>query len=202
MQTVYQKVLNVMASVDSVAKNGRNTFQKYDYVTEADILAAIRGSLIDNKLLILPSVKEVRHDTRGESAFITLLMEFTVVDAETGESFVSPFVGTGEDKGDKGAYKALTGAMKYFLLKTFLIPTGDDPENDSAPAPKTTSRSTANKPATSPSGVVTCEYPGCGVVIKGSAKYPVDMLVQMSRERFGKVLCYDHGQGAKKVSPR
>jgi hypothetical protein len=43
-------------------------------------------------------------------------------------------VGEGQDAGDKAVYKAMTGALKYCLLKTFLIPTGDDPERDETPA--------------------------------------------------------------------
>ena len=35
--------------------------------------------------------------------------------------------------GDKGLYKAITGANKYFLFKLFQIETGDDPERDTAP---------------------------------------------------------------------
>src|SRR4029079_18402967 len=32
--------------------------------------------------------------------------------------------GYGDDAGDKGVYKALTGAEKYLLMKTFLVSTG------------------------------------------------------------------------------
>ncbi len=41
------------------------------------------------------------------------------------------WVGQGLDNADKGYYKAYTGAVKYFLMKTFMISTGDDPELDS-----------------------------------------------------------------------
>src|SRR5699024_6730814 len=36
----------------------------------------------------------------------------------------------GQDAGDKAVYKAITGATKYALMKVFMIPTGDDPEQD------------------------------------------------------------------------
>ena len=47
-------------------------------------------------------------------------------------------IGQGEDAGDKGANKALTAAVKYILMKTFLIPTGEDADGDapSAETPK------------------------------------------------------------------
>ncbi len=51
--------------------------------------------------------------------------------APDGSSVKNTAAGEGLDQnGDKGTYKAITGATKYFLLKLFLIPTGDDPETD------------------------------------------------------------------------
>ncbi len=67
---------------------------------------------------------------RTEDGITTLEMAFAIIDAETGTTIERPWIGTGQDKGDKGADKAYTGAVKYFLMKTFMIPTGDDPEND------------------------------------------------------------------------
>lgn len=50
--------------------------------------------------------------------------------------------GQGVDSGDKGIYKAITGANKYFIYKLLNLPTGDDPESGNQtdhktePAPK------------------------------------------------------------------
>ena len=38
--------------------------------------------------------------------------------------------GEGADPADKSVCKAMTSALKYALLQSFLIATGDDPEND------------------------------------------------------------------------
>jgi hypothetical protein len=121
------KLAEVMAAVDRVPKNGHNTHFNYDYATEADIAAAVRQELAKRHIMILPSV--VSHDRQGD--LTTLGMEFLIVDGESGESFSRPWLGSGSDKQDKGAYKAMTGGEKTFLLKMFLIPTGDDPENES-----------------------------------------------------------------------
>ena len=60
-----------------------------------------------------------------------VVMAFQFMDGETGEvSPIATFPGDGADTGDKGIYKAMTGAEKYFLMKTFLVSTGDDPEAD------------------------------------------------------------------------
>ena len=40
--------------------------------------------------------------------------------------------GEGADVGDKAPYKAMTGALKYALLQSFLLSTGDDPEDEHA----------------------------------------------------------------------
>jgi hypothetical protein len=50
--------------------------------------------------------------------------------SETGEIRLYRAVGHGIDNADKGIFKAITGAMKYWLMNQFLIPTGDDPERD------------------------------------------------------------------------
>ena len=38
--------------------------------------------------------------------------------------------GEGADTGDKAPYKAMTGALKYALLQSFLLASGDDPEDE------------------------------------------------------------------------
>jgi hypothetical protein len=51
------------------------------------------------------------------------------------------------------AYKAMTGALKYFLMKTFLIPTGDDPEADTG----SDARSAGRRPGRTADGVTASE---------------------------------------------
>ncbi len=120
------KLAQVMSEVQSVPKKGYNDFHKYNYVMEADLLEAIRDKLAQKKVFIFSSVDELIQ----EGTLTTVKMTFTFVDGESGEQFSVTYYGTGDDKGDKGAYKAYTGALKYFLMKTFLVPTGDDPEAD------------------------------------------------------------------------
>lgn len=118
------KLLAVMEATGHVQKNGHNDFHNYDYVTEADLLEAVRGHLTGNRILVLPAVVSTSH----EGTLTTVMMEYTFYDVDSGESLTQTWAGQGDDKGDKGVYKALTGATKYFLVKSFLISTGDDPE--------------------------------------------------------------------------
>ena len=127
-QNLVQKLCSVMAAVERVAKNGRNEFHKYDYAREADIVEAIRGELAKRNLFIFPSVRT--HTRTGEITDIMVRWKFC--DGDSGEIEECDIPGSGHDRSDKGVYKALTGSEKYFLMKAFLIPTGDDPEKDEA----------------------------------------------------------------------
>jgi hypothetical protein len=132
------KLAAIMAAVERIPKRGHNDFHHYDYATEADIVSAIRHELASRHVMLLPAITGTTRDAVGEkgSVLTTLTMEMTFVDGETGETITRPWAGAGTDKEDKGLYKSLTGAVKYFLLKTFLIPTGDDPEQAQAAPPR------------------------------------------------------------------
>jgi ERF superfamily len=59
-----------------------------------------------------------------------VIMAYTFCDVDSGEEVVATAAGQGLDAGDKAPYKAMTGALKYALLQTFLLATGDDPEDE------------------------------------------------------------------------
>lgn len=125
---LYQKLADITKEIGKVEKKGYNAFHKYYYVTESDLTDLIRDKLSSRGIVIIPSLKSVQHD----DTLTTALMTFTFVDSETGEREACEWAGTGDDKGDKGLYKAYTGSLKYFLMKMFLISQGDDPEADTA----------------------------------------------------------------------
>lgn len=130
----------VLASVHAIGKSGRNDFHGYDYATESDITNAVRRLLGEHGIALFPSVKEVDvkevKNARGKTTKLTTVTLQITLAHSSGGTMVVEWRGQGEDSGDKGYYKAYTGAMKYFLLKTFLISTGDDPEaTDSDGAP-------------------------------------------------------------------
>lgn len=132
-QGIYGKILAVQKAIDSVPKRGFNSFHKYSYATEADILT-VKETLNAHGLIVLPTTirEETGFKPDGKSwASVTLL--FRVVDAESGGVIESQFSGYAEDNFDKAIYKATTGANKYFYLKFFGIATEDDPEREDHP---------------------------------------------------------------------
>lgn len=127
------KLAEVVLAVHSVAKRGTNEFHHYDYATEADVLEAVRRELAVRSVVIIPrcvgvSILERPRPDKASMFVTTADMILTLVDGDSSEVMECPWKGSGEDAGDKGLYKALTGGNKYFLLKLFMIPTGDDPE--------------------------------------------------------------------------
>lgn len=123
-RTLVKKIAEITAEIGVVQKSGYNSFHKYKYVTEADIVAEVRQKMAKRHLALFPSAGPVH--LAGDTAFYTVA--FTIVDGESGEREAFAIPCAGQDKGDKGPYKAMTGAMKYALCKLFQIETGDDPE--------------------------------------------------------------------------
>ena len=134
----------VMAATGYVQKTSENKFHNYKYVGEAALLASVRPEMLKAGLMLIPSAKSVSAiDEHGNT---TVTVEYTLAHKD-GDVWPEKIcaVGTGNDRnskggvGDKGTYKAITGANKYMLFKLLQIETGDDPEiaseADHAPAP-------------------------------------------------------------------
>lgn len=132
-RSLIRKLAEVMGDVERVPKSGRNDFHKYDYATEADIVSAVRAGMASRLLMMVPTVLSDTWVDRQKGRLVKLRVRFTVHDGESGEEMSFEVLGEGEDQSDKATYKAMTGAVKYALLKLFLIPTGDDPEQDEPP---------------------------------------------------------------------
>lgn len=169
VKSLVTKLAEVMAAVERVPKRGHNDFHGYDYATEADIADEIRKELAARNVMLLPAITGHERERVGEKGQVltTLKMEFTFVDGDTGEERTRPWMGAGTDKEDKGLFKAMTGGEKYFLLKSFLIPTGDDPERTDkggeADLPGRTQHTTTGRDST-PAGVVTPAAPAAPIL--------------------------------------
>lgn len=128
------KIAKVMDAVGYVQKGGTNAAQGYKFVQASAVADKVRAELSRLNVAMTPTNIDVISEgltPSGKQALLTLRFTWTLTDGETGETISFQSIGTGADSGDKAAYKAATGALKYALLTGFLIPTGDDPEADS-----------------------------------------------------------------------
>lgn len=141
--SLFAKMARVMSSVARVPKSGENTYHHYKYATASDLVDEIRPLLAEQRIAMFiscPSVERIPLTERldrqtGEYKSVNevltrVCLTVTFADGDTGATFAVSWHGEGQDTGDKGLYKAYTGALKYLLTDTFLISTGDDPEAD------------------------------------------------------------------------
>lgn len=130
----HAKKAKATAEMKRIPKNGFNKFHNYAYAQESDVKDSVREILRENNLSItsdlIARTESMINTKQGQATKTDVVMEFTITDAETGFFEIYRLDGVAVDNGDKGAYKAYTNTIKYFLMNEFLIPTGDDVEAD------------------------------------------------------------------------
>ena len=123
------------ASGHIIEKTGVNAEQGYSYTEETEVVKATHKALeLGLYVSFVPhaTVEAVQvAKTRNDNPIYEMRVwqDIVVMDVDTGASYRVAFPGVARDAGDKGIYKALTGAKKYALMETFHISTGADPEN-------------------------------------------------------------------------
>ena len=132
-----QKLAVVRRRISYVQKRGHNERNNYNYVTAADIAGAVGDILAELGVVVLPRLESISHEParngRSEAEHLArVVMAYTFTDVDTAEEITVKVAGEGLDAGDKAPYKAMTGALKYALLQSFLLATGDDPEDERA----------------------------------------------------------------------
>jgi len=140
MKKIALALHNVMTKVSYVQKDAKNNFHGYKYASESALLEKLRPAMIEEGLILIPSVSKTTEIDEYGNTNVTI--EYTLVHKD-GEIWPEKIYacGSGNDKnkqggvGDKGLYKAITGANKYLLFKLFQIETGDDPETEKEPPP-------------------------------------------------------------------
>lgn len=132
-------------------KGAENKFDRYTYFSEAQYKSLFTELFSNHKLEL--KFTELEYNTfdgpEKQANGRMPRIEFTLIDVETGFFETTVITGEGIDKGDKAGYKAYTGALKYYLADTFMVATGDDPEQDS-PDEKMNTKRTAKQPAKQP----------------------------------------------------
>lgn len=112
-------------------KDGINQHQEYKYISADQYRENFEKGLRAVGLDYAFSVVDYVFNQKGASEKMHLTnikFECEIIDIETGESRLYRGVGDGADNGDKGVYKAQTGALKYFIANNFMVKEGGDPE--------------------------------------------------------------------------
>ncbi|MEM7048948.1 MAG: ERF family protein [Acidobacteriota bacterium] len=139
---VYQRLLAVMDAVGGLGKSGTadGSVGGYRFHRIDDIEGALRPALVENGLAMMPRVTshtlEAQEFVNGRGdrkvqwvANLQVEVEVTNVDDPV-DSVVFSTVGHGIDSGDKAFGKALSYALKMWLLSALHLRGGEDNEAD------------------------------------------------------------------------
>lgn len=128
---IYEKMLEVMKAIEYLNKDDRVEYKstKYRAMSEEKVTTTVRKELLRQGLVVFPIEQSVSQN----GTITTTNTVYKMVNVENPEEFVIlASSGQGADTQDKGVGKAMTYSFKYMLLRTFAIPTGEDPDKISS----------------------------------------------------------------------
>lgn len=188
---IYEKISAIMEDIQYLSKDDMVQFNstKYKALSEEKVTSIMRAELLKHRLIVYP-ISQVSSRI-GTITHIDVVYRMVNVDAP--EEFIEiSSCGDGADTQDKGSGKAMTYAFKYMWLRTFALPTGEDPDKISS------AELDAN--AAQRSGIY-CET--CGAEIMdyddGRDIIPAAAMAKRAREKYGRVLCVRCGRAAKRA---
>ena len=128
---IFQRMAEVMKAIEYLKKDDNVEFgsTKYKAISEEKVTTIVREQLIKWGLVIYPT-QQISHK-EGNLTSVDTTYNLVNVDKPE-EMIVIASSGQGADSQDKGVGKAMTYAFKYALMRTFAIPTGEDPDKISS----------------------------------------------------------------------
>jgi len=204
---IYEKIKHIMDKVQYLSKDDNVKFGTTNYkaISEEKVTALMHEQMANHNLVVYPI--EMEHHREGTLTHVDV--KYRIVNVDKPEEYIDVVsCGDGADTQDKGSGKAMTYAYKYMWLRTFAIPTGDDPDkicneeleakqaSESAKKAKKDAQAkqaaepanTAEKAETKPKTEQRCER--CGKVIgafinpANNKEISADEVIKISKQRF------------------
>lgn len=157
-KNIFQAMNAIMADIKPIAKNRRNTGQGFMFRGIDEFMNELHTLMAKHHVFVLPKLESFQVDEKvttkdyngRQSTSITyytrVKMDFAFV-AEDGSSVTATTSGEGMDNGDKSMNKAMSAALKYALMQTFLVPTEDTAEADETTPTPTRPKTAAERAA-------------------------------------------------------
>ena len=129
------KLAKAAGAMGGVERDGRNKDQGYSYVSYEEAAVVIRRALSEIGIAMTLHQREMTI-SQGQTAsgkaktIVNMTLDVTFADGETGAMKIVQAHGQGEDMQDKAIPKALTAAVKYGLMRCFLLSTREDIDAD------------------------------------------------------------------------
>jgi hypothetical protein len=142
LDKIGKAIIATMAALrGGIKKNSTVGTGSYAYkgVSDMDVKNAIGTAMSENGLSMIPieitPILKVESWTAGDKIknqiFCEVKTKYLLIHGESGQNITVEGYGHGIDSADKAAGKATTYALKYALLYTFMVPTGDIDDTDS-----------------------------------------------------------------------
>lgn len=128
---LHEKIMAIMKDVQYLAKDDSVEFgkTKYKALSEEKVTSIMRRELERHGVVVYPI--EQHWERIGQISHVDV--KYKMVNVDDPSDFIEVVsCGDGADTQDKGAGKAMTYAYKYMWLRTFGIPTGEDPDKISS----------------------------------------------------------------------
>jgi|SRR5271166_2673403 len=126
-KNIFQRINAVMLEVDYIQKGEKKVAGQYRFCSHDQVTAALHGPMAKHGIACIPTIAEMKQDSNRTE--VKLEVSFINIDSPA-DRFSVFYWGYGIDTSDKGIGKAVSYAFKYALLKTFVLETGDDPDQD------------------------------------------------------------------------
>ena len=133
---IFEKINEVMKRIEYLTKDDKVEFgtTKYKAISEEKVTTAVRKELVNLGIVIAPieqtmNVVELVRSEKSVNQRADVNVKYRIQNIEdVNDYIIVSSSGSGVDTQDKAIGKAMTYAYKYMLLRTFAIPTGEDPD--------------------------------------------------------------------------
>ncbi|MGV9278144.1 ERF family protein [Streptomyces griseosporeus] len=127
--SVYELMARVMRDVRNVGKNGENKSQNYNFRGVDDAIGALAQPLRDHGVFMTPEVLDFKTELRGRMNAVMMRVAFHFY-GPAGDHVTAVTMGEASDVADKASNKAMSAALKYALIHTFMIPVDEKSLDD------------------------------------------------------------------------
>lgn len=148
---IYAALAAIQGEVGVVGKTRKNPQQGYNFRGIDDVMAAVQEIQTKHGVVCVPRVVEREREMVPTKSGGTMASVRLVIDhhfyAKDGSSVVCTTLGEAMDSGDKASNKAMSAALKYALVETYMIPTHEADRDTEEQSPVMAAKPKAATPA-------------------------------------------------------
>jgi hypothetical protein len=127
--SIYQLMALVMRDVRNVGKDGFNKGLKYSFRGIDDFIGALAQPLRDHGVFMMTEILDFQVSVRGSMNATHMRVAFHF-HGPAGDKVTATTLGEAQDPADKASNKAMSAALKYALMQTFMIPVDEGSLDD------------------------------------------------------------------------